>query len=605
MPLISLLSWVACTEYNVREKAEPVDEGHVDSAVEEACDLVASSGPASVDEACVVEVDVGSFNPIVEWQWSSNSTHAGYDQIMSTPAVGLLNDDDSDGDVDLYDIPDVVFSAFTGAAYTSAGALVATNGDGTGDRWSIVSSGGYSPYSSASPAIGDLDNEGHPEVCTAAVEAAVLCVRGRDGAFVMAGGTETYSIGAPAIADIDGDGSAEVIFGRTVLNADGSTRWVGAGGLGNATSFAIDVDQDGQSEVMAGNTLYDTDGTILWTAAVSDGFGAAGDFDLDGVPEFVNTSGGALYVLESADGAVRWSGTVPSGGSGAPTVADFDNDGYPEIGVAGAYVYAVFDTDGTLLWTATIQDTSSRVTGSSVFDFEGDGYADVVYADELTLWVFDGATGAVKFQLDDHASGTLYEYPLIVDVDNDGVTEIVLASNNYTYSGWNGITVIGDGEASWRPSRPVWNQYAYSVTNIDDDSHVPAWPEPSWERLNTFRAGGVTTGAGDELAQLSPVDPELCETECGDGVVWFTVDVANTGTADSGAFTVTFVNDAGETVQTETLSLDSGATAALGPYGMARSAWGGDLRVTVDAAGEIEECDEADNTLDLGAWPCD
>jgi len=49
----------------------------------------------------------------------------------------------------------------------------------------------------------------------------------------------------------------------------------------------------------------------------------------------------------------------------------------------------------------------------------------------------------------------------------------------------------------------------------------------------------------------------------------------------------------------------SGATAALGPYGKARSAWGGDLRVTVDAAGEIEECDEADNALPLGEWPCD
>ena len=130
---------------------------------------------------------------------------------------------------------------------------------------------------------------------------------------------------------------------------------------------------------------------------------------------------------------------------GAACVADFD-DGFPEVGL-GKAVHSS-DTDGSQLWTRGVSDYSSSVTGSSVFDFEGDGSAEVVYADEHTLWVFNGATGDILMEQTGHASGTLYEYPLIADVDGDGATEIIVASNNYTNSGWNGITVIGDSDSS-------------------------------------------------------------------------------------------------------------------------------------------------------------
>ena len=66
------------------------------------------------------------------------------------------------------------------------------------------------------------------------------------------------------------------------------------------------------------------------------------------------------------------------------------------------------------------------MTGSSVFDFEGDGAAEVVYADEETLWILDGATGQVELAWDEHDSGTRFEYPTIVDIDKDGSAEILL-----------------------------------------------------------------------------------------------------------------------------------------------------------------------------------
>ena len=143
-----------------------------------------------------------------------------------------------------------------------------------------------------------------------------------------------------------------------------------------------------------------------------DGFTAAADLDGDGEGEFVVVGDGTVRVF-NADCSSVTSWTLRSGGTGGPpTISDFDADGQPEIGVAGAYTYDVYEADGTLLWSAPITDASSHSTGSSVHDFEADGHPEVVYADEDTLWIFDGATGDVRLADNRHTSRTLHEYPV-------------------------------------------------------------------------------------------------------------------------------------------------------------------------------------------------
>jgi hypothetical protein len=205
------------------------------------------------------------------------------------------------------------------------------------------------------------------------------------------------------------------------------------------------------------------------------------------------------------------------GGGGPPTIADFDGDGKPEVGVAGANYYAVYDTDGTVLWQQPNQDYSSQMTGSSVYDFDGDGKAEVVYADEVTLWIFDGATGDILLQETGHASGTLNEYPVIADVDRDGHTDIILASNNYAFSGWTGITVLEDLNNTWVTGRPVWNQHAYHITNVNDDLSIPAHEVPNWiDGNNTFRQGGFSSSGALVAPDLSPVLVSECQDACPD-----------------------------------------------------------------------------------------
>ncbi|MFQ5480687.1 MAG: hypothetical protein ACE5DW_05365 [Thermodesulfobacteriota bacterium] len=62
---------------------------------------------------------------------------------------------------------------------------------------------------------------------------------------------------------------------------------------------------------------------------------------------------------------------------------------------------------------------------------------------------------------------------MVVDVDNDGFAEIVTPLNNSDRPGLNrGIEVYGTAQ-QWPPARTIWNQYAYHVTNINENATVP------------------------------------------------------------------------------------------------------------------------------------
>ncbi len=68
-----------------------------------------------------------------------------------------------------------------------------------------------------------------------------------------------------------------------------------------------------------------------------------------------------------------------------------------------------------------------QITGTSVFDFQGDGKAEVLYNDECFFRVFEGATAKVLYERP-NSHRTQTEYPIVVDVDGDSNSEIVVVS---------------------------------------------------------------------------------------------------------------------------------------------------------------------------------
>ena len=604
----------ACSEYAFNESRDvPVSTDPTETTQDGP--ICATEGPAeytvTVDVDCAQEPEIGTFDPVAEWTWTDNPLQPGYDQIMAAPVVANLTDDNGDGLIDDEDRPDIVFTAFSGGSYSSPGAVVAISGADGATLWSFTSADGHLPMGAGGLAVGDLDGDGRPSVIVAA-SGGVLAVSSA-GAFEWFASVETSSYGCPAIGDMEGDGLAEVVFGRTVIGFDGTVRWVGAAGTGGGVfgAFPVDLDGDGLMEVVAGNTVYEYDGTIRWEDGGLDGWPAVADMDADGAPEVVKVSGSIVWVTDT-DGTPLWDFALDDGGGGPPTVADFDGDGLPEVGVASRSVYRVVDTDGTELWSNPVEDYSSSKTGSSVFDFEGDGAAEVVYADEETLWVYDGLTGTVELSWTSHSSGTLYEYPLVVDVDKDGAAEIVVASNDYSnHSDSRGITIVGDAAGSWSPARPVWNQHAYNISNVEDDGSIPVSPTPNWSHWNSFRAGNSETAVGFDLPDLRAGDPVVCTDECwADHIlVWLSVENGGILDVENVAVGIYTVDGAPALIDLQGVSaVASGQATWLGPLTLNRADFGPDgLMVRVNdgsAATPFAECDDANNVWSWAQFPC-
>jgi len=451
-----------------------------------------------------------NFEPELEWQWTGSSVLPNHKQVMMTPVVVDVN---ADG------IPDVVFNAFAGNNYTDNGVMRAISGDDGHDLWTVTNTA-YEVRGAASIAAGDIDGDGQVELCTVPENGLGIICFENDGTFKFrTSGSLANNWGGPSLADLEGDGTVEIIDGNTVYSNTGALKWQGSDGAGGASgtgplSFGADIDQDAatvQLEVVNDRAIYKADGTLLcMNADIGHGLAGVANFDADSKGEVVVVWGGYVTLMDD-NCQIVWTTAIPGGGQGGPpNIADFDNDGQPEIGVAGSSAYSVLDTNGAVIWSSPTQDQSSNRTGSSTFDFEGDGRSEVAYADETRLRIYDGATGQIRFEVA-HSSGTTYENPVIVDVDHDNNAEIVIASNNYAFAGEAGIRVFRDRLDGWVNTRGIWNQHAYSVTNVNEDGTIPLHPATNWlsSGLNTFRSNSQGSGTTSPFAAADLVASDV------------------------------------------------------------------------------------------------
>lgn len=510
------------------------------------------------DDECVNQIDIEAIVPAVQCRWTGPPTADPYPnhyQVMSTPVVVDFDLDDNPQTLS----PSIVFTTFpTAGSYSNPGVLRVVSGADCAHQFTLADSADAT-MSPAPVAVGDIDQDGRAEIVAAAHGGGVLAFRydSTSGAFARlwrsgscpsgqgppvtpdsTGGSDRWA--GPSIHDLDDDGSPEIIYGATVYRADGC---VASATLGypnyhrGVVPVIADVDEDGAMELVQGNALHQWNGTD-WVAeayfspgALTAGQVAVADMGYWPLASQGNADRAEVVVVASGYARVQTiEGTVvfgpialPGGGTGGPpTIADFDGDGHREFASAGGNDYVVFDldcvasgdpagcngqaeTDG-VLWTQPSQDASSNVTGSSVFDFDANGSAEAVYADECFLRVYDGASGEVLYSAA-RSSGTTYENPVIADVDGDYRTEIVSAVNDYAgtlgcpatdpllatadFSTSHGIVVLRDELDRWAASRPVWSQHAYAVTHVGDLGEIPAtsavtpnWTDPD---LNNFR----------------------------------------------------------------------------------------------------------------------
>lgn len=510
-----------------------------DTAPNDCQDRNFPAGKMDQEDECFAEgTPVGSFTPVVEWSKGTFKNTPASNQVMMMPAVGPLTDTTGDGVADEKDIPDIVLITY------DPPVLRVLSGDGGKERWSAAAN---DIQGQGGVALADIDNDGWTDIVVALLNG--VAAYDHTGARMWTGPNLTGKIFGtsdnPAISDMDGDGKPEIIIGKAILSNKGALLTTGPSGMGGVnsnnvgtTSFAVDLDGDGVQEVITGNSAFHKDGSVLWNNGDLDGYVAVGNFDGDAKGEVVVSNAGNVRLLDH-NGKQICTAPIPGASAayygGPATVADFDGDGEPEFALAAGSRYSVFKKNCSVLWQAQTQDASSGNTGSSVFDFEGDGAAEAVYGDETRLWVFSGVDGSVKLESTDHTNATWLEYPVVADVDGDGHAEIVVP-NTYNFGGgaqYTGITVIGDAADSWRSGRRIWNQHAYHITNINDDGSIPKAEAQNWLTYNNFRSGDIGAGSeGYSAPDLVPVVDAVCSDECRDGRLYLWVSLGNAGFDD-------------------------------------------------------------------------
>ncbi len=506
--------------------------------------------PNFADPSCAFEPKVGVFDPVPRFTWGVRQQRAcdlgcqveeicnggfceptwnhvaigendfpEFHQCVMTPMVA-----DLDGDC----TPEIIFNSYQNSAYTNNGILRAISGSDGSLVWTLGDEN-YRTDPGSIPAIGDITGDGMPEVVVVATGNNLFAVDGATGNPIWT--SDNYSggglSGAPSIANFDNDGLPEIAFGRNVYDANGALVWnvasgpTGANGSVGPYSCVADLDGDNRPELILGGTAYtfsgtvgvDFQGTLLWQADQPDGYCGVADFDLDGQPEVVNVRSANIYIYDGLTGMTVGSIPIAGGGAGGPpNVADFDGDGMPDVGTAGgnAYVVATYEpgVGMTQLWEADTKDGSSQRTGSSVFDFDGDGRSEVIYADEWFLRIYPGVEpdcdlggpdcdgimtdNEVLFS-DINSSRTRGEYPVVADVDGDFKAEIVISTNNESGQGAigdAGIEVFEDRLDNWVGTRPIWNQHTYHVTNVQPNGEIPQVEQPNWASFNSYRRNG-------------------------------------------------------------------------------------------------------------------
>ncbi|MBU1036907.1 peptidoglycan-binding protein [Patescibacteria group bacterium] len=277
-----------------------------------------------------------------------------------------------------------------------------------------------------------------------------------------------------AIEDVDGDGEQEIVMiageRMYVYKGDGSLLWETRGGVANEVGNLIgiyDLDNDGIKDVITGN--YPS----------NDSFGS---FRIARLNIFNGQDGSLQYSYSFFDhgrghcGSTGW-GNVVDLTEDNTKVVNIDSDSELEIVVLPvfAYEFTIFDfssgvANGT---TEEIGSWSNNFgDGFTIGDVDDDGTKEIIADYYGDLSIYNSEDGSLQYQYEDFMSAILGNGPMeIIDVDNDGINEIIKIAN-YDCT----ITVFDADEETVKWQQDLGGGFLRSakgsVADVDGDGQI-------------------------------------------------------------------------------------------------------------------------------------
>ena len=417
-------------------------------------------------------------------------------QALESAGAFAVADMDEDGRLDV--LLDAVDDSIPGAP----DAILIVPGDGAG---------GFPepeelplPESTALAALGDLDGDGVDDLvsATSSLEGALVSVQLGDGA---AGWLPPEQQPAEArsllhLADLNGDGALDLLSAgesQSLSAALGD----GMGGLGPSIVTSViepkdvataDVDADGDLDVfLTGEVvlfggyidmyamLYRGDGTgafpqgeFMLSVGFYDPFGsfpkpanghvAAGDVDHDGDPDLVFSSPSQTRVWRNDGGTFPTSTTLIANKGGANgkhalLLADFDDDGHPDVVAVNGGAVSMFHGHGTGAFGSQNELIGSKGAESvAAADVDQDGLLDLIIdGGELPTVKVLRNDGAGDVELTAYHAGHRAGDLDVSDVNGDGYPDVLaeldgagtLLINDTAHGAWadlgSGLAGIG------------------------------------------------------------------------------------------------------------------------------------------------------------------
>ena len=455
--------------------------------------------PESVIPICT-ELTSSNFQPQLYFTWDVSSSYPNSNQVIAPPVVGDINGDE---------FPEIAFVSYEPPYdINTGGVLRVLEGSTLVELFNIGSEEALAPKPNLSPLLIDIDRDGKGEIIyvhiteddEASDEAVAL---NSDGSLRWQISITPFTCGGGlSAADLNGDGVSEIIANGEILSEsqDGlvsRSNYSDNSVTCNRTQIATKLSpSDSEMSIIDGSGVYQLeesgDYTLRFASNCNYCFAAVADINSAYSGKEVIYTGNKVFKIYSSSGQLISEGDLVTEeankcadhsttivGGGAATIGNFDSQPETiEFAVVTGKTLTVFDKNGSKIATSEIQDCSSKATGVTSFDLNGDGQSELLYADETMFRVYHMKNQSLEVLWESsNSSGTYVEYPVVADLNGDFSPEILVVANNHLSNINNGLrifsasqTVIPDneeGETRWMPARNVWNQHNYFIYNVD------------------------------------------------------------------------------------------------------------------------------------------